>query len=77
MLTPRERELARMLLSSGANDSKIALAMGIKRRTIRAYMGRLFDLTGMDDRLNLGLYILRNPKLLSEVMGTNEIELDR
>jgi hypothetical protein len=42
--------------------------MGIKRRTIRAYMGRLLDLTGMDDRLNLGLYILRNPELLSEVM---------
>lgn len=53
-LTPREREVARMV-AHGASNKVIARSLGISERTVKAHMSAIFGKTETRDRLQLGL----------------------
>ncbi len=56
-LTPREREVVR-LLASGLRNKEIAVALGISERTVKFHLGRIFDKLDVDSRTELLLRIL-------------------
>ena len=62
-MTKRQREYALLLTSGCTTDADIARAMHISPETVRKYINRLFDLTGMSTRLELALFIVRRPRL--------------
>lgn len=62
-LTRREREFARLLVSGVTTDSDIARVMGIKPCNAHRYATHLYDKTGMGNRVELALFIVRHPEL--------------
>ena len=63
-LTPRARQAAKLLISGGyERDRDIGSAMGISINGVRSRMRELFDVTGMDSRVALALFIVRRPAL--------------
>lgn len=55
-LTPREREIAR-LVGNGASNKVIARELNITDRTVKAHLSAIFQKLGVRDRLQLALYI--------------------
>ena len=62
-LTPRERDYARLLVTGQTTNNGIADAMGVSHGWINRYATSLFDKTGMDNRTELALFIVRHPEL--------------
>jgi DNA-binding NarL/FixJ family response regulator len=58
-LTRREGQMI-SLLSQGLKNKEIATALSISEGTVKVYMSRLFQKTGVNDRFELALYGLRN-----------------
>lgn len=58
-LTKRESELL-TLLAQGLKNREIASALSISEGTVKVYLSRLFDKTGVKDRYQLAMYGLRN-----------------
>ena len=56
LLTPREREIAR-LVGSGATNRDIAERLGVGEGTVKAHLTAIFRKLGFTDRLQLGLYL--------------------
>jgi len=58
-LTKRQGEIV-SLVSQGFKNKEIAAVMGITEGTVKVYLYKLFRKLGMNDRLNMALYGLKN-----------------
>ena len=58
-LTNREGQLV-SLLSQGLKNKEIAAALMVSEGTVKVYLSRLFEKTGVKDRFELALFGLRN-----------------
>jgi len=58
-LTKRQKEIAR-LVSRGLNNKKIAKKCNITERTVKAHLTKIFEKSGVHDRVSLALLI--NPR---------------
>lgn len=58
-LTPRERQLV-VLVAQGLKNKEIAYRLGVSEGTVKVYLCRLFAKTGVNDRLELALFALKN-----------------
>jgi len=62
-LTPREREIAR-LISRGASNKEIASFLEVTERTVKAHISAIFQKLKLSNRLQLALFIIgQNPSL--------------
>ncbi len=55
-MTPRESEIAE-LIAVGASNRRIAEKLCISERTVKAHLGVIFKKVGINDRLQLALYM--------------------
>ena len=55
-LAPRQAEVMKHILH-GKADRQIAIEMGISTATVRTHLGRLFRKYGVNDRVELILYV--------------------
>jgi len=62
-LSSRETEVA-SLISSGRSNKEIAEALGISEPTVKKHVGNILGKLGLQDRLQIGLHVARNPLLL-------------
>ncbi|HEY7728910.1 MAG TPA: response regulator transcription factor [Candidatus Eisenbacteria bacterium] len=62
-LSARETEVA-SLISSGRSNKEIADALGISEPTVKKHVGNILGKLGLQDRLQIGLHVARNPLLL-------------
>jgi len=58
-LTRRQGQIV-SLVSQGFKNKEIATAMGITEGTVKVYLHKLFRKLGMNDRLDMALYGLKN-----------------
>ena len=58
-LTRRQGQIV-SLVSQGFKNKEIATAMGITEGTVKVYLYKLFRKLGMNDRLDMALYGLKN-----------------
>jgi len=58
-LTPRERQLV-VLVAQGLRNKEIGYRLGVTEGTVKVYLCRLFDKTGVADRLELALFAMKN-----------------
>jgi DNA-binding NarL/FixJ family response regulator len=63
-LSEREIEVAD-LISHGRSNKEIASALDISEPTVKKHVGHILEKLGLQDRLQIGLYVARNPLLLS------------
>ncbi len=63
-LTRRQRELLR-LISQGADNRNIALALDLSVKTVENHLTALYRVLGVDSRLKALNYVLRHPELLA------------
>ncbi|MBL8050665.1 MAG: response regulator [Anaerolineales bacterium] len=63
-LTRRQRELLK-LISQGADNRNIALALDLSIKTVENHLTALYRVLGVDSRLKALNYILRHPELLA------------
>ena len=64
LLTNRQRQVAKLLISGSPCDNlSIAEAMGLRYESVRALMTDLLNITGMDNRTALAVFLLRRPGL--------------
>lgn len=63
LFTPRELEVAK-LLAQGLSNKEISTALKISEPTVKKHIGRILDRLGLQDRLQAGLFIARNPLVL-------------
>jgi two-component system, NarL family, response regulator LiaR len=62
-LSERELEVAG-LIADGSSNKDISHRLGISEPTVKKHVGRLLEKLALDDRLQIGLYIARNPLVL-------------
>jgi DNA-binding NarL/FixJ family response regulator len=67
-VTQRERQVARVLVSSGGTNNQIAGELGCAPATVRQHVQKILTITGMGTRTELAMRIMHDGKLLSEVM---------
>lgn len=70
-LSPREGQLV-SLLAQGLKNKEIAQCLGISEGTVKVYLSKLFQKTGVNDRFELALYGLRNSAHLLTTAGNDE-----
>ena len=68
-LTKRESEVV-TLVAQGLANKEIAFQLELTEGTVKVYLSRLFDKTGVDNRLELALYGLKNFGQLSNLQAT-------
>lgn len=73
-LTRRQRELLR-LISQGADNRNIALALDLSIKTIENHLTALYRVLGVDSRLKALNYVLRHPELLAS-SGHEMVDLE-
>ena len=74
LLTPRTKQVAKLLVTGYTTDQVIADAMGIALKSIRKLMTALFDATGTNNRVELALYIVRHQELEHLLMNVEITE---
>jgi DNA-binding NarL/FixJ family response regulator len=62
-LSPRELEVAE-LIANGRSNKEIASTLGISQPTVKKHVGRILAKLDLQDRLQVGLYVARNPLVL-------------
>lgn len=55
-LSPREREVA-LAVAAGATNKEVAQRLDITERTVKAHLGRVFEILNIRDRLQLAIYL--------------------
>ena len=60
--SPRQEQILACLVR-GESDKQIAASIGIATPTVRTHMGRLFEKSGAQDRVELILYLMRKSKV--------------
>ena len=63
-LSARELEVAG-LISDGRSNKEVGRALGISEPTVKKHVGHILAKLGLQDRLQIGIYIVRNPLLLN------------
>jgi len=63
-LSGRELEVA-SLIADGLSNKEIGSALHISEPTVKKHVGHILEKLGLQDRLQVGLYIARNPLLLT------------
>lgn len=64
-LSPSERKVA-ALIAEGRSNKEISTALEISEATVKKHVGHLLGKLGIQDRLQAGLLLARNPLLLAE-----------
>jgi DNA-binding NarL/FixJ family response regulator len=64
-LSERELDVA-ALLAEGLSNKEISTALDISEPTVKKHVGHILDKLGLQDRLQAGLYIARNPLVISK-----------
>jgi DNA-binding NarL/FixJ family response regulator len=64
-LSDRETEVAE-LISDGRSNKEIAQALSISEPTVKKHVGHILTKLKLQDRLQVGLYIARNPLVLHQ-----------
>ena len=64
-LSERELDVA-ALLAEGLSNKEISSALDISEPTVKKHVGHILDKLGLQDRLQAGLYIARNPLIISQ-----------
>ncbi len=64
-LSTRELHVAD-LISDGRSNKEIAQALGISEPTVKKHVGHILGKLGLQDRLQIGIYVVRNPLLLTD-----------
>jgi DNA-binding NarL/FixJ family response regulator len=62
-LSEREREVASMI-AEGRSNKEIAKGLAISVPTVKKHVGHILTKLGLQDRLQMGLHLARNPMLL-------------
>jgi len=62
-LSTRELEVAE-LIAAGRSNKEIATALVISEPTVKKHVGHILEKLGLQDRLQVGLYVARNPLVL-------------
>ena len=62
-LSPRELDVL-ALIADGRSNKEIADTLSISEPTVKKHVGRLLEKLGVQDRLQIGLHVARNPLLL-------------
>ena len=62
-LSSRELDVAE-LISVGRSNKEIAQALGISEPTVKKHVGHILYKLGLQDRLQVGLFVARNPLIL-------------
>lgn len=62
-LSTRETEVAE-LIANGRSNKEIAQALGITDTTVKKHVGQILSKLKLQDRLQVGLYVARNPLVL-------------
>jgi two-component system nitrate/nitrite response regulator NarL len=57
-LTPRERQIA-SAITDGRTNRDIAARLGITEQTVKNHLTSIFEKVGVDNRLQLGLALVR------------------
>jgi DNA-binding NarL/FixJ family response regulator len=57
-LTARERDVLKLLVAAQSNR-EIAAALGIEERTVKAHVAKLMRKVGVDNRIALSVYAVR------------------
>lgn len=63
-LSERELDVA-ALLAEGLSNKEISTALDISEPTVKKHVGHILDKLGLQDRLQAGLFIARNPLIIS------------
>jgi DNA-binding NarL/FixJ family response regulator len=63
-LSARELHVAD-LIADGRSNKEIAQALGISEPTVKKHVGHILGKLGLQDRLQIGIYVVRNPLLLT------------
>jgi len=63
-LSERELDVA-ALLSEGLSNKEISTALAISEPTVKKHVGHILDKLGLQDRLQAGLHIARNPLIVA------------
>jgi two-component system, NarL family, response regulator DevR len=63
-LSARELEVAG-LISDGRSNKEIGKALGISEPTVKKHVGHILAKLGLQDRLQIGIHMVRNPLLLA------------
>jgi DNA-binding NarL/FixJ family response regulator len=61
-LSARELDVAG-LIADGRSNKEIGRALGISEPTVKKHVGHILAKLGLQDRLQIGIYIVRNPLL--------------
>ncbi len=69
LLSQRELEVGD-LIASGRSNKEIASALTISEATVKKHVGHILTKLSLQDRLQIGLHIARNPLVLSPRRGT-------
>jgi two-component system response regulator DevR len=64
LLSARELDVAG-LISDGRSNKEIGSDLGISEPTVKKHVGHILAKLGLQDRLQIGIYVVRNPLLLS------------
>jgi DNA-binding NarL/FixJ family response regulator len=64
-LSSRELDVAG-LIADGRSNKEIGRALGISEPTVKKHVGHILGKLGLQDRLQIGIYIVRNPLLFDE-----------
>lgn len=62
-LSTRELDVA-ALIADGCSNKEISHILGISEPTVKKHVGRILGKLGLQDRLQAGLYVARNPLML-------------
>jgi len=57
-LTPREREIL-LLIARGEANKQISRTLGISEKTVKTYCGRIFNRSGVRDRTQAAIWVLK------------------
>jgi DNA-binding NarL/FixJ family response regulator len=63
-LSPRELDVA-ALLAEGLSNKEISTALSISEPTVKKHVGHILGKLGLQDRLQAGLHIARNPLIVA------------
>lgn len=62
LFSAREHQVAALIVE-GRSNKEIATALSIGQPTVKKHVGRILDKLGLEDRLQAGLFLARNPIL--------------
>ncbi len=68
-LSTRELDVAG-LIADGRSNKEIARTLGISEPTVKKHVGHILTKLALQDRLQIGIYIVRNPLLFNSKAGS-------